>query len=195
MGFSMRYDRIAAYVTPWVGGPGGWGCHGRLFSFAHRLDQKSLSTKILYDVLKSVYNVHMDAEIEKLIAGVLSPRSEKVPMRVWAQHAGVNIHTLRKRIQRGMSLADAVRSPVEARTEYDPGWMQIKFAKNNPCTDCRNKYHPDAMEFDHVRGTKRFELSKANGYGAASVAAELAKCDLVCANCHRIRTASRRKIK
>jgi len=47
------------------------------------------------------------------------------------------------------------------------------------------------MEFDHVRGKKLFNLSKPP-YNLKRVAAEIAKCDLVCANCHRLRTASRR---
>jgi hypothetical protein len=48
------------------------------------------------------------------------------------------------------------------------------------------------MDFDHVRGSKTFKVSEAvqlpTGIGFEKVRAEIAKCDVVCANCHRIRT-------
>jgi len=52
------------------------------------------------------------------------------------------------------------------------------------------------MDFDHVRGDKEFTVSKAvqRAYALtlSRVRAEIAKCDVVCANCHRIRTERRR---
>jgi hypothetical protein len=46
------------------------------------------------------------------------------------------------------------------------------------------------MDFHHVRGDKLFHLSQCDRKGITieMVYAELAKCDLVCANCHRLRT-------
>ena len=58
-----------------------------------------------------------------------------------------------------------------------------------PCVDCGVQYPPAAMEFDHVRGVKRFEITTTN-YRHRGFAEELAKCELRCANCHRIRHAS-----
>jgi hypothetical protein len=50
------------------------------------------------------------------------------------------------------------------------------------------------MQWDHVpeRGPKLFNLSRAD-YGMEKVLAEIAKCDLVCANCHAIRTWNRHR--
>lgn len=49
------------------------------------------------------------------------------------------------------------------------------------------------MDFDHVRGKKVKSLSNLAISGTeAQVLAEIAKCDLVCANCHRHRTHLRR---
>jgi hypothetical protein len=62
--------------------------------------------------------------------------------------------------------------------------------KNKPCMDCGREYPPCVMEFDHVRGEKKFEISKIK-YSVGALRAELAKCELVCANCHRIRTMNR----
>jgi hypothetical protein len=46
------------------------------------------------------------------------------------------------------------------------------------------------MDFDHVRDEKFASVSQlvSYGYGIASIDAEIAKCDLVCSNCHRYRT-------
>jgi hypothetical protein len=49
------------------------------------------------------------------------------------------------------------------------------------------------MDFDHAPGTKTFNIGRDRGSRSAHVvAAEIAKCEVVCANCHRIRTHYRR---
>ena len=66
--------------------------------------------------------------------------------------------------------------------------------KDAPCMDCGHKFPPECMDFDHVRGEKLFEINTSGiGHTQATVLKEIAKCDLVCANCHRIRTAEQRK--
>lgn len=67
--------------------------------------------------------------------------------------------------------------------------------KAQGCQDCKGYFHPEAMEFDHVRGVKRDNISTLVSSGKVSVEtleAELAKCELVCANCHRVRSYNRR---
>lgn len=68
----------------------------------------------------------------------------------------------------------------------------IEEAKDRPCSDCGGRFPTCAMDFDHVRGRKEFKVSEAvaRAYGVAfeKVLAEISKCDVVCANCHRIRT-------
>lgn len=61
------------------------------------------------------------------------------------------------------------------------------------CADCGYAEHPHALDFDHRDpSTKSFGIGGAWSKSLARVAAEIAKCDVVCANCHRIRTAYRR---
>lgn len=65
--------------------------------------------------------------------------------------------------------------------------------KNNPCMDCGIKYPPVAMDFDH-RENKLYNISEMVMYKGSSkknILKEIKKCDLVCANCHRIRTHER----
>ena len=60
----------------------------------------------------------------------------------------------------------------------------------NPCVDC-GEANVVVLEFDHVRGTKVNTISKLlhKDYGWKMIEEEIAKCDVRCANCHRIRTA------
>jgi len=64
------------------------------------------------------------------------------------------------------------------------------------CVDCGISHdEPEVMEFDHVRGEKTMTISKMVRHGASiqTILAEIEKCDLVCAVCHRVRTVERRK--
>lgn len=63
-------------------------------------------------------------------------------------------------------------------------------AKDIPCADCGVKYPSYVMDLDHVRGTKVAGVSSmvVSGYSEKRVREEIAKCEVVCANCHRIRT-------
>ena len=72
-------------------------------------------------------------------------------------------------------------------------WM-IKL-KSKPCTDCHNTYPVCCMDFDHKTGsTKVYNVGSmfAHHYSRELIEIEIDKCDLVCANCHRIRTQSRK---
>jgi hypothetical protein len=67
----------------------------------------------------------------------------------------------------------------------------IDAVKSGPCTDCKQTFPPCVMDFDHIRGTKVADISSMRGSSIERIAAEIAKCELVCANCHRIRTFNR----
>lgn len=60
------------------------------------------------------------------------------------------------------------------------------------CVDCGFRVHPAALEFDHRdREQKLFAIARHYHSKAWHVVlAEIAKCDVRCANCHRIRSAS-----
>jgi hypothetical protein len=66
----------------------------------------------------------------------------------------------------------------------------VEFFRTHPCIDC-GETDPVVLEFDHV-GDKRFDISKGlRDRNWQSVVDEIAKCEVVCANCHRRRTACR----
>ena len=66
--------------------------------------------------------------------------------------------------------------------------------KDAPCQDCDVKYPSYVLDFDHRPGeTKLFNVGHVSKAGSVKrLLEEIAKCDLVCSNCHRIRTHNRK---
>lgn len=62
------------------------------------------------------------------------------------------------------------------------------------CADCGER-DPLVLEFDHVRGVKEYNIGDmaSSNYAIETIQNEIDKCEVVCANCHRLRTYSRRK--
>lgn len=68
--------------------------------------------------------------------------------------------------------------------------------KDKPCKDCNKKYPPYVMDFDHLdKNTKVANVSYLKRHRVAfdKILKEVEKCELVCANCHRIRSYKRQK--
>jgi hypothetical protein len=71
----------------------------------------------------------------------------------------------------------------------------IRSLREVPCTDCGQRYHWVQMDFDHLDSSTKIMaigLMVNSGFGEAKIRAELAKCEVVCANCHRLRTWNRK---
>lgn len=81
--------------------------------------------------------------------------------------------------------------PVKEANSDRVYWLKVK----TPCADCKACFPAECMDFDHVRGEKVNNVGTmvAHGWSWDKIEAEIAKCDLVCANCHRTRTKNRRK--
>lgn len=67
--------------------------------------------------------------------------------------------------------------------------------QSHPCTDCGQTFPYYVMEFDHINPeNKSFNIgrsSKMNSF--KQIQEEIAKCDIVCANCHKIRSFKRKR--
>jgi hypothetical protein len=57
------------------------------------------------------------------------------------------------------------------------------------CTDCGYNAHHEALEFDHVNGGKEINVCFSKSVPQAKK--EILKCEVVCANCHAVRTFRR----
>jgi hypothetical protein len=72
--------------------------------------------------------------------------------------------------------------------------VQIQALKAGPCADCKRAFPPYVMDFDHRDAKKKVgSVSRLRhaGWSMSRILDEISKCDLVCANCHRIRTHER----
>lgn len=95
----------------------------------------------------------------------------------------------------------AVYSGVMGVQEYQRGrresfneWCRIIKVRSG-CKDCGYQAHAAALDFDHRPDeVKSFEIARAANRVRARVLEEIAKCDVVCANCHRVRTFERRNL-
>jgi hypothetical protein len=66
----------------------------------------------------------------------------------------------------------------------------VDYLRLHPCVDCGER-DVLVLEFDHLRD-KAFGISNAIAYRSwRHIEREIAKCEVVCANCHRRRTARR----
>ena len=65
----------------------------------------------------------------------------------------------------------------------------LAYLKAHPCSECGFS-NPAALEFHHNRN-KFMELSRmvTCGWSLGAIKKEILKCDVLCANCHRIQTA------
>jgi hypothetical protein len=67
----------------------------------------------------------------------------------------------------------------------------IEQLRNQPCTDCGGVFPPYVMEFDHVQ-EKRWSIGGMSARTWTQLRSELRRVEVVCANCHCIRTHRRK---
>lgn len=83
---------------------------------------------------------------------------------------------------------DRHRQTVERNTRI------MREAKDRPCMDCGQQHPHYVMQFDHRNPTdKKFGCQGMRVCGLPTLYRELAKCDVICANCHSKRTHQQRQ--
>lgn len=114
------------------------------------------------------------------------------PVRFAHQHA-MESRIYRKRQAETNTEEWSSRNAARQRMRRDRARAVTDALKLAPCADCGLIFPPEAMDFDHVRGLKSGGVT--NIYSVAGLLAEVDKCELVCACCHRFRTWTRNQIK
>jgi hypothetical protein len=77
----------------------------------------------------------------------------------------------------------------------EPRKYVTNLLKSSSCIDC-GETNPITLQFDHVRGKKKYDISSLLARRHANkmklLLAEIDKCEIRCANCHSIKTAKER---
>ena len=64
-----------------------------------------------------------------------------------------------------------------------------EYLLTHPCVDC-GEARPECLDFDHLRDkTMAISQMVRNARGIESIKKEIEKCEVRCANCHRVKTA------
>ena len=85
----------------------------------------------------------------------------------------------------------AINERAKMRTKEKRDWLnQLKLSLG--CIDCGWNMNASGLHFDHLRD-KKYDISyAATGLSFEKLFEEILKCEIVCANCHSIRTDNRR---
>lgn len=118
-----------------------------------------------------------------VIHGKYSTYSIKGCRCVLCTSAGATYRKNYRQTHRKILAAAAKRASIKSRLLLDN-------IKDKPCTDCGNSFPPECMDFDHLED-KKFNIGQMYKLRAAVLLQEIAKCEVVCANCHRTRTRKR----
>src|SRR5208337_5282812 len=81
---------------------------------------------------------------------------------------------------------------LQKKNRKNEGIILINSHKDMPCTDCNKYFPPECMDFDHVLGKKIANVANMKSLKKEKIIEEIEKCEVVCAVCHRIRTADKR---
>lgn len=153
--------------------------------------------QIAIDALERVwYNKPMDDLLRKCTKCKLEKPDKDYPRRSNGKIYGW-CRECKKAIVKAHYRANSAKYKKRAVDRRRLVQLNIQDLKNKPCADCGNKYPYYVMQFDHVSGKKKFNMSvvwKA-GYGAEKVRKEAAKCEVVCSNCHAVRSHKRQMAK
>ena len=109
-----------------------------------------------------------------------------------------NCHRLRSRRRHRAWLASRRLSQQPRTQGHRIRWRYhadvLDQLRSVPCADCGGRFAQCSMDFDHRDpSTKTARVPALVGRaGISRILAEAAKCDIVCANCHRLRTFERR---
>lgn len=85
------------------------------------------------------------------------------------------------------------RNSYQRRYESDRRAYINDYKTRHGCMDCKMFYPGFMLDFDHVRGQKLFNIGNRVLRSKQALNAEVAKCDVVCKNCHALRTHKRKQ--
>lgn len=122
-----------------------------------------------------------------------NPEKASARSKRWREKNRDKVNALKRAWSKTTKAKESFKKSAKRQAELKrPFFNELK---NKPCLDCKNSFPPECMDFDHVRGEKVANPGNMFTWSQESILAEIAKCDLVCSNCHRIRTFKRKREK
>jgi hypothetical protein len=99
----------------------------------------------------------------------------------------------RARLAAGTRLGGSSRYLERQRARWRSQAAQLDQLRNVACADCAERFPPCAIDFDHRDASTKEQrvMAMIGRAGTSRILAKVAKCDIVCANCHRARTYRR----
>lgn len=109
-----------------------------------------------------------------------------------------NCHRLRTRRRHREWLASRTPAVSPRIEDQRARWRHradlLDRLRSVPCADCRGTFAQCSMDFDHRDAATKVRSVTRMIHGSIDrMMAEVDKCDIVCANCHRLRTFERRR--
>lgn len=80
-------------------------------------------------------------------------------------------------------------SKIREQRSIEIKTLVLEYLRAHPCVDC-GETNPVCLDFDHTKGIKKLSISNmlSRDYSWKTIIDEIAKCEVRCANCHRIKT-------
>ena len=77
------------------------------------------------------------------------------------------------------------RMRLKKRRKYlrNNEWIN-NYKSERSCVSCGYKAHPEILHFHHIKGEKKFGISKKKDKSLDTLKTEIKKCVLLCPNCH-----------
>jgi len=89
--------------------------------------------------------------------------------------------------KKAMDRLKAANKKLKAELRLQLKLRAIEY-KGGICCDCKNIFHPSAMDFHHIDPSQKEHQPSKLFYGKwVRITYELDKCVLLCSNCHRLR--------
>lgn len=133
----------------------------------------------------------------KYCSGCQTEKDESEFHKRSARPSGVQSECKACRSSRHLRTCPERARAVQAATAANRTRLAARVAalKERPCMDCGGSFPSYVMDFDHRDPTEKVANIARLIVGGSwkRIQDEIAKCDLVCANCHRIRTHGRRQ--
>jgi hypothetical protein len=93
---------------------------------------------------------------------------------------------------RGLKYQEQKASRYKERLARRDHMRAVKLKKG--CEVCGYNSHPSALEFDHIDpATKTYSPSYTISLSWGAMLEEIAKCRVLCANCHAVHTYNQRE--